>query len=121
LKVTGLDLDQRKIEGLNAGRSHVDDLSDADIAELLNAAGAEEVFLVRLEAEPATLVDRITEREPATWSGLPGLVRHARELALTMPGLSGVDLVLSTEGRRAEDVAARIRAACPDVGRHRSS
>ena len=88
--------------------------TDADVAELLDAAGADDVFVVRLEAEPATLVERITKREPRTWSGLPGLVRHAQELALTMPGLSGVDLVLSTEGRRAEDVAARIRAACPE-------
>lgn len=31
-----------------------------------------------------------------------------------MPGLADVDLVLSTEGERAEDVAARIRAARPD-------
>ena len=31
-----------------------------------------------------------------------------------MPALGGVDLVLSTESERAEDVAARIRAARPD-------
>ena len=31
-----------------------------------------------------------------------------------MPALAGVDLVLSTEGQRGEDVAARIRAARPD-------
>jgi hypothetical protein len=31
-----------------------------------------------------------------------------------MPALNGVDLILSTEGERAEDVAARIRAARPD-------
>lgn len=37
-KVTGFDLSPRVIEGLNNGRSHVDDLSDADIAEM-NAAG----------------------------------------------------------------------------------
>jgi len=30
-----------------------------------------------------------------------------------MPALSGVDLVVSTEGECAEDVAARIRAAFP--------
>jgi hypothetical protein len=30
-----------------------------------------------------------------------------------MPALAGVDLVLSTEGEHPEDVAARIRAACP--------
>ena len=88
--------------------------TDADIAELLDAVGADEVFLVRLEAQPASLVERILEREPAGWSGLSGLVEHAQELAGTMPDLADVDLVLSTEGERAEDVAARIRTARSD-------
>lgn len=35
LSVTGLDVSAGVVEGLNAGRSHVDDLSDADIAEML--------------------------------------------------------------------------------------
>ncbi len=88
--------------------------TDADVTELLAAAAAEQVFLVRLEARPATLVRRIVEREPSTWSGLDALVEHAQELAASMPALSGVDLILSTEGERADDVAARIRAARPD-------
>lgn len=84
-----------------------------DLAQLLDAVGAEEHFMVRLEAEPTTLVERIIQREPESWSGLPGLVRHAQELAVTMLHLDGVDLVLSTEGQRAEAVAGRIRAALP--------
>jgi len=35
LQVTGLDIKQATVDGLNAGRSHVDDLSDADIATML--------------------------------------------------------------------------------------
>ena len=35
LSVTGLDVSAGVVEGLNTGRSHVDDLSDADIAEML--------------------------------------------------------------------------------------
>jgi UDP-N-acetyl-D-glucosamine dehydrogenase len=35
LNVTGFDLSTRVVEGLNAGRSHVDDLSDADVASML--------------------------------------------------------------------------------------
>ena len=35
LAVTGLDVSSGVVDGLNAGRSHVDDLSDADIAEML--------------------------------------------------------------------------------------
>ncbi len=35
LSVTGLDLSRAVVDGLAAGRSHVDDLSDADIADML--------------------------------------------------------------------------------------
>ena len=35
LSVTGLDVSDGVVEGLNAARSHVDDLADADIAEML--------------------------------------------------------------------------------------
>ena len=35
LKVVGLDLDLAKVDGLNAGRSHIDDLSDATVAQLV--------------------------------------------------------------------------------------
>jgi len=87
--------------------------TDDDLTRLLDAVGAEERVLVRLEAQPATLVDRIIEREPASWSGLANLVEHTQVLAETMQTLRGVDLVVSTEGRRPEDVAARIRAALP--------
>ena len=87
--------------------------TDEDLDRLLAAVGADERFLVRLEAPPATLVERIIEREPSNWSGLAGLVEHTQVLAATMPSLRGVDLVVSTEARRPEEAAARIRAALP--------
>ncbi|UFU07565.1 nucleotide sugar dehydrogenase [Ruania halotolerans] len=37
LRVVGLDISAPVVEQLNAGRSHIDDLSDADIAEMLAA------------------------------------------------------------------------------------
>ena len=37
LQVLGYDISSRAVDGLNAGRSHVDDLSDADIAEMREA------------------------------------------------------------------------------------
>ena len=40
LRVVGLDVNQRAVDGLNAGTSHVDDLSDADITTML-ASGFE--------------------------------------------------------------------------------
>ena len=87
--------------------------SDDDADRLRDVLGADESFLVRLEAQPATLVERLIEREPESWSGLADLVEHTQELAVIMPALSGVDLVLSTEGQRPEAVAEGIRAALP--------
>jgi hypothetical protein len=87
--------------------------TDDDVAQLLAAVGAEDVFLVRLEAHPDALVERIVGREPASWSGLRALVDHAQELAASMPELAGVDLVLTTDDQRPEDVAARVRAGHP--------
>jgi hypothetical protein len=88
--------------------------TDEDVAQLQDAIGADEYFLVRLEAQPGTLVRRIISREPEDWSGLPELVEHTQHLALSMPNLHGVDLVVSTEGQPPEAVAERIRAALPD-------
>lgn len=88
--------------------------TDDDLSKLLDAVGADEHFVVRLHAPPTTLVQRIIAREPASWSGLPGLVEHAQELAVSMPALRGIDLVLSTEGEQPEAVAERIRTARPD-------
>ena len=55
LAVAGLDLDPAVVEGLTAGRSHVDDLSDGDVAQML-AAG------FRPTTDPAV----IAELEPGT-------------------------------------------------------
>ncbi len=37
IAVVGLDLNQRIVDGLNAGSSHIDDMSTSDIADLLNS------------------------------------------------------------------------------------
>lgn len=87
---------------------------DLEMAAVLRAIDPDSYLVARLEAHPATLAARILAREPASWSGLEGLVAHAQELAKSMPGLAGVGLVYSTEGTRAEDVADRIIARCPD-------
>lgn len=82
--------------------------TDAYGAALLDALGADDRLLVRLTAEPDTLERRIRAREPASWSGLDGLVAAARRLVVTMSDLSGVDLVLSTEGVAPAAVAAAV-------------
>ena len=84
---------------------------EAYAAAVREAIAADDYFLVRLEADANTMAARVLEREPATWSGRDALIAASRALAETMPGLPGVDLVLSTEGRQAEDVAAEVRVA----------
>ncbi|MFI2533491.1 hypothetical protein ACH496_34270, partial [Rhodococcus erythropolis] len=68
-------------------------------------------LLARLEADPDTLRTRIIEREPAGWAGLDELVEASQLLAGSMPTLSGVDVVLSTDGRDPESVADDLEAA----------
>lgn len=53
LSVVGLDLDTRAVDGLNAGRSHVDDLSDADVKAMLDRG-------FRATTDPAVLADADT-------------------------------------------------------------
>lgn len=85
---------------------------DSHREQVLAATGAERTLLVRLEADPETLRDRILAREPPGWEGLPELLNASRALAASMPDeLGGVDLVLSTEGRDPAEVAASIAAA----------
>jgi broad-specificity NMP kinase len=79
--------------------------TSGDLAALIGATGAEQAFVVWLEAPPDTLAARIVAREPASWSGTEALAAHARAMAR----VPGADLYLSTDGARAEAIAARIR------------
>ena len=51
--------------------------SDGDLRGVLDAIGADEHVVVRLEAEPATLRRRIIDREPDTFTELDELVAAA--------------------------------------------
>jgi len=53
----------------------------------------------------------VLAREPERWAGRDALAARARELAEALPRLPGVDLVLDTDGRGAEDVAAELFGA----------
>ena len=88
LNVTGLDIRQATVDGLNAGQSHVDDLSDADVAGMA-AAG------FRATADPASVdplpdVTVICVPTPLSESDGPDLaaVKSATETAakLLKPG-----------------------------------
>lgn len=87
--------------------------SDTDLRGVLDAVGADEHVVVRLEAQPATLARRIVEREPDGWSGLDELVAASARLGPVIADLDGIDLALTTENARPSDVAARISDAFP--------
>lgn len=88
--------------------------SDRHLAGLLGALGVSEHLLVRLEARPETLRERIVAREPPGWSGLRHLLDEMERYAISLAELDGVGLALDTEETGAEEVAGRIRAARPD-------
>jgi len=85
LEVTGLDIRQATVDGLNAGRSHVDDLSDADIAAML-AGGFRAVTNVAGIAGTGPDVIVICVPTPLSESDGPDLtaVRAATETAATL-------------------------------------
>ena len=87
--------------------------SDADLRGALAAIGADVHVVVRLHAEPATLRQRIIDREPDTFTELDELVTTAARLSPVIAGLDGIALALSTEGERPAAVAERIRDAWP--------
>lgn len=78
LSVTGFDRDPRVADGLLAGRSHIDDVDDADVAQML-AAGFTATHDERVLGHAATVV--ICVPTPLTSDGGPDLttVRAASE------------------------------------------
>jgi predicted kinase len=89
--------------------------SSEQLAELLAAVGADDHLLVRLEASPATMRERIVEREPPGWSGLEHLLAEVDPLAVSQAELEGVHLMLDSERLAPPELAAHIRAARPDA------
>jgi hypothetical protein len=89
--------------------------SPGHLGDLLEALGAHDHLLVRLEARLATLRRRIVAREPPGWLGLDYLLEEAESLHRDMPGLDGVHLVLDTERVGSTEVTDRIRSARPDM------
>ena len=89
--------------------------SQAHLADVLAVLGADDHLLVRLEANPATLRERIIAREPDGWFGLEYLLDEAQRLHATMPALTGVHVVLNTELLSLVQVTDSIRDARADV------
>jgi chloramphenicol 3-O-phosphotransferase len=81
-----------------------------DLDDLLAAIGAERAVVACLRAPGDVCAARVLAREPERWAGREALAAHARGLADAIPVLPGVDLVLDTDGRDAEAVAAELLA-----------
>jgi predicted kinase len=77
---------------------------------VVSAADAQVTLTVCLEAAADVLAERLERREPDGWPGKQPLIAHARELASTIPRLGGIDLVIDTSGREAEEVALEVYA-----------
>jgi hypothetical protein len=88
--------------------------SPGHLSDVLDALGADDHLLVRLEARLDTLRRRIVAREPPGWFGLEYLLEEAKSLHRNMPELDGVHLVLDTERLGSTEITERIRSARPD-------
>lgn len=85
------------------------------LAAVREAVAADDYLVVRLEADPLTLRERIIAREPVGWSGLPRLLDATDEIALVSRSLEDVDLICSTQDASPLAVAAQIRRTRPEV------
>jgi hypothetical protein len=92
--------------------------SPAHRKEVLAALGADDHLLVGLAAALATLQQRIVRREPAGWSGLPGLLDEARRFSADAE-LMDVDLRVDSERLSPADIADRIRSTAGERLRRR--
>jgi energy-coupling factor transporter ATP-binding protein EcfA2 len=80
----------------------------AELQATLRAIGAARSIVVALDVAGDVAAERVAAREPEWWEGRDRLVAHARELAARVPGLPGVDVVVSNEGRDARATAVAI-------------
>jgi GTPase SAR1 family protein len=87
-----------------------------ELAGVIGAAAADRSLVVCLRAAEATVAARLQVREPDAWPGKAELVTRARGLATSIPQIDGIDLVLDTEGRDADEVAAQVLAAMQSRG-----
>jgi hypothetical protein len=89
--------------------------SSVHLADVLNALGVDDHLLVRLEAHPATLRQRIIAREPQGWFGLDHLLEETRRLHRTMATLKGVHLVFDSDLTTPTEIAESVRSARSDL------
>lgn len=81
---------------------------------LLAALSPDEQLVICLDAETSVLQQRIIEREPASWSGLPSLLSAADEIARSSRLLEA-DAAFATVDKAPSVIAEAIRGLRPDV------
>jgi UDP-N-acetyl-D-glucosamine dehydrogenase len=83
LNVTGFDVSRKAVDGLNAGISHIDDLTDADIEEMVEGGFRATADLAELTGDNAPDVTVICVPTPLSESDGPDLtaVKAATESA----------------------------------------
>ena len=78
LRVVGLDVDQRKVNALASGRSHIDDLGDADVEAMLASgfiATSDEEVLARSAAIVVCVPTPLDEDHRPDLSAVEGAVK----------------------------------------------
>ena len=117
LKVVGLDRSRRVVEGLNAGRSHVDDITDADV-RAMREQGFEAVDRADVIAGAAAVVVGVPT--PLTEHGAPDLgAVHAAVDDIAAHLTAGTLVVLESTtypGTTDEVVRPRLEAGGLRVG-----
>jgi chloramphenicol 3-O-phosphotransferase len=78
------------------------------LSGVLGAVCADRSLVVCLAAPAETVAARLHGREPDRWPGKRPLIEHARALAATVPRLGGIDLLIDTSTRDADDVAREV-------------
>ena len=83
--------------------------TEAELRTVIDAVSAEPAVVVCLTAPPQLAATRVADREPDSWPGKASLIEHARQLAVDIPSLPGIDARCSTVDRRPEEVAAEVK------------
>lgn len=85
-----------------------------ELQGVIDALGVDRTLVVCLYAPPEVVAGRVAEREPDAWPGKQPLIAHARELAMAIPTIAGIDVVVNTDRCSAAEVAAHVRALLSD-------
>jgi hypothetical protein len=85
-----------------------------ELAAVAEAIGVDRIATVLLTAPAEVVAARIAAREPDIWPAKQGLIALARQLAISMPQLAGIDFRVDTDGRDPADVAVDVLTAMRD-------